>query len=546
MNPKDTTLHDLRSLLEKSRNFAIYRIAVDDAHPYGGQVVMVSPSIQDVIGASDPNDYGSWFHYVHPEDIQRVLDANHQSFLDGIAFDESLRIFNPQKNAWGWVRMLTTPVHDEDGTLTHFNGLVIDITEQKNAEERLREQIAFETLITNLSTKFINLKPGDIDEGISEALKTIGSFNQIDRCYVGSFSHGNRSMEICNEWCGPGIASLHERVSRQSMENLPYLTGCMQRGEIVHLPQLDMLPPEAETDRQKATEHGIQSMLLVPMIYQKEAIGFLGFDSVKAQKTWSDESIHLLNIVGELFVNAMQQKRSQVIQEGQRQFLELLATGGDFYDTLQTLVQIIEGQWPGMLGLVLLLDKDGRHLHVGAYDQLPKEYIDSIEALEIGPEVGSCGTACFTKERVIVTDIAEDKRWEGLRALALKYGLRACWSEPVINAEGQVLGTFAMYYDHPRQPNEDELHAIEVAAHLVGVAIEQNSAQEEIQHAYQTLETRVRERTRELQVLLDFAAATNSSLSMDTMLKTVLERLVHTYPGRARGRHAARLDDQPA
>ena len=109
MNPKDTTLHDLRSLLEKSRNFAIYRIAVDDAHPYGGQVVMVSPSIQDVIGASDPNDYGSWFHYVHPEDIQRVLDANHQSFLDGIAFDESLRIFNPQKNAWGWVRMLTTP-----------------------------------------------------------------------------------------------------------------------------------------------------------------------------------------------------------------------------------------------------------------------------------------------------------------------------------------------------------------------------------------------------------------------------------------------------
>ncbi len=101
MNPKDTTLHDLRSLLEKSRNFAIYRIAVDAAHPYGGNVVMVSPSIQDVIGASDPNDYGSWFQYVHPEDIQRVLDANHQSFEDGTAFDESLRIFNPQKRCLG-------------------------------------------------------------------------------------------------------------------------------------------------------------------------------------------------------------------------------------------------------------------------------------------------------------------------------------------------------------------------------------------------------------------------------------------------------------
>lgn len=526
MNPKDTTLQDLRSLLERSRNFAVYRIAVDAAHPYGGNVVMVSPSIRDVIGASDPQDYGSWFHYVHPEDIQRVLDANRQSFEGGTAFDESLRIFNPQKDAWGWVRMLTTPVHDEEGKLTHFNGLVIDITEQKSAEERLRQQIAFENLVTTLSTKFINLKTGEIDNGISDALKTIGTFINVDRCYVCLFSQGDKTLQIRHEWCATGIASLQPQMQHQPLDSLPYLTGCMQRGEIVHLPQLDMLPPEAEADRQKAREHGIQSMLLVPMVYQEEAIGFLEFDAVKAQKTWCDDSIHLLKIVGELFVNALQQKRSQAIQEGQHQFLELLATGGNFHDTLHTLVQIIESQWPGMLGLVLLVDEDGRHLHIGAYEQLPSEYIETIEGLEIGPEVGSCGTACFTRQRVIVSDIAEDARWEGLRSLALKYGLRACWSEPVINAEKNVLGTFAMYYNHPRQPTEDELHAIEVAAHLVGVAIEQKRSQEEIQRAYLTLEARVQERTSELQVLLDFAAATNSSLSLDTMLKTVLERLV--------------------
>ncbi len=374
MNPKDTTLHDLRSLLEKSRNFAIYRIAVDAAHPYGGNVVMVSPSIQDVIGANDPQDFGSWFQYVHPEDIQRVLDANHQSFEDGTALDESLRIFNPQKNAWGWVRMLTTPVQDENGTLTHFNGLVIDISEQKNAEERLREQIAFENLVTTLSTKFINLKTGEIDTGISEALKTIGSFNLVDRCYVGLFASDDNTLQIRHEWCASGIASLADRLHRHSLDSLPYLTGCMQRGEIVHLPQLDLLPPEAEADRQKVTGHGTQSMLLVPMFFQEEAIGFLGFDSVKAQKTWTDESIHLLKIVGELFVNALQQKRSQ----------------------------------------------------------------------------------------------------------------------------------------------------------------------EDLQNAYQTLEQRVQQRTRELQILLDFAAATNSSLSMDTMLTTVLERLVQLIQA---GRVAVMLRD---
>ena len=322
MPTKDTTLQDLRSLLEKSRNFAIYRIAVDGAHPYGGNVIMVSPSIQDVIGASDPNDYGSWFQYVHPEDIQHVLDANHQSFMDGTTFDESLRIFNPQKNAWGWVRMLTTPVLDEDGTLTHFNGLVIDITEQKNAEERLREQIAFENLVTNLSTKFINLKTGEIDNGISDALKTISTFNQVDRCYVCLFSKEDNTLQVRHEWCASGIASLAARLHHQSLDSLPYLTGCIQRGEIVHLPQLDMLPLEAKADRQKTTDHGTQSMLLVPMFYQEKAIGFLGFDSVKAQKSWTDESIHLLKIVGELFVNALQQKRSQLALQNAYQTLE--------------------------------------------------------------------------------------------------------------------------------------------------------------------------------------------------------------------------------
>jgi PAS domain S-box-containing protein len=203
-------------------------------------------------------------------------------------------------------------------------------------------------------------------------------------------------------------------------------------------------------------------------------------------------------------------------------FLELLATGGDFFETLHTLVRLIEDQWPGMLGLILLLDEDGRHLHIGASVSLPQDYVRSIEGLEIGPMVGSCGTACYRRERVIVEDTATDPRWDGLRDLALQYSLRACWSEPVFSIDGQVVGTFTMYCRQPRTPTGAELRTIEMGAHLVGIAIEHERAQQSFQKAYQILEQRVEERTRELAVLNSIAAVVSGSLDLKEIMSAAL------------------------
>ena len=112
--------------------------------------------------------------------------------------------------------------------------------------------------------------------------------------------------------------------------------------------------------------------------------------------------------------------------------------------------------------------------------------------------VGSCGTACFLGERVIVEDIASDPRWEGLRDLAMEYGLRACWSQPVFSSEGQVVGTFAMYYRHPRAPTQAELRTIGTAAHLVGIAVQHRRTQGALEQAWGEMETRVQQRTAEL------------------------------------------------
>lgn len=173
-------------------------------------------------------------------------------------------------------------------------------------------------------------------------------------------------------------------------------------------------------------------------------------------------------------------QRTQALLEGQRQFLELLATGGTLPETLDMLVRLLETQWPGMLGLVLLLDEEGTRLYAGAYAGLPAAYVDAWDGIIIGPEIGSCGTACYTRQRVVVNDIVTDPRWASLRDLAVAHGLAACWSEPMLTGSGRVLGSFAMYYREPRAPTQAELDALQTAAHLAGVAIEHKRAEQEL------------------------------------------------------------------
>jgi len=166
----------------------------------------------------------------------------------------------------------------------------------------------------------------------------------------------------------------------------------------------------------------------------------------------------------------MQQKgllklQSQVLQT-------ILSPGQNLESTLKTLVLEIEGHCPGMMCSVLLLDYEGKHLLHGAAPHLPEAWNSAVNGFEIGPRAGSCGTAAYRRERVIVTDITTDPLWAPYRDMALQHELHACWSQPVMDAENNVLGTFAMYYTDVRSPSEHEIHVIESAANMAAIAIE--------------------------------------------------------------------------
>ena len=172
------------------------------------------------------------------------------------------------------------------------------------------------------------------------------------------------------------------------------------------------------------------------------------------------------------------EKKQEEFRRGQSKILQRLAANAPLSEILERLVLLIEAQSPGMLCSVLLLSDDGDHVRHGAAPSLPEEYVAAIDGGQIGPKHGSCGTAMYRGEPVVVTDISTDPLWEDYRELAVGLGLRACWSTPILSGRGKVLGSFAMYYGEPRTPTGDEADLTDVATRIAGLAIEHHAAKE--------------------------------------------------------------------
>jgi GAF domain-containing protein len=172
------------------------------------------------------------------------------------------------------------------------------------------------------------------------------------------------------------------------------------------------------------------------------------------------------------------EKKEEDFRYGQSQILQRLAANAPLSEILKRLVLLIEAQAPDMLCSVLLLSDDGDHMRHGAAPSLPPDYVAAVDGTPIGPKHGSCGTAMYRGEPVIVTDMLTDPLWEDYRELAVASGLRACWSTPILSGRGKVLGSFAMYYKEPRTPTGDEAGLTEVATRIAGLAIEHHAARE--------------------------------------------------------------------
>jgi diguanylate cyclase (GGDEF)-like protein len=237
-----------------------------------------------------------------------------------------------------------------------------------------------------------------------------------------------------------------------------------------------------------AQRFGLVAYAGTPICVQGHAVGSLCVTE-REVRGWTTQDLALLEDIAEaiageiaLRLSACDLRRSNAVVEAHNRIHELIAADAPLTEILNEVVLSIEAYDARLRGSVLLLDPILRTVHHGAAPTLSAAYIAQLDGLVIGPEIGSCGAAAFHGTEVVSTDVLQDPRWEAFRPLALEYGFRHCWSFPILGAAGQVLGTFGLYGDAPREPTEEHRQFIRDAARLAGIAIERQRATEELVH----------------------------------------------------------------
>lgn len=382
---------------------------------------------------------------VHPEDAPLVRQTIERASQDGRDFEHEYRLVMPD----GVVKHVHVVAHaqrDESGEVD-FVGAVMDVSERKRAEEELRQS---EAIAEQRLRLVVDTTPAMIN--------TCHPNGYLDYVNKGWLDYFGFSLETALDRADVMKMSVPSKADKYDGNWQP----------IIH-------PEDLATfrDHWKATL----------------ASGKPGESEGRVRRFDGAYRWHLFRGVPlcdetgkpvKWYISAFDiedRKQAEALLAGEKRILEMVARGDSLAQILDSLCRLVEDQATGVLASILLLDSNGKRLCRGAAPSLPEPYTDAIDGSEIGPSVGSCGTAAYFGKQVIVSDISSDPLWVNFRELALTYSLRACWSTPIFSAERKVIGTFAMYYREPRSPNPRDQDIIGQITHLAGVAIQHKLAE---------------------------------------------------------------------
>ena len=229
-----------------------------------------------------------------------------------------------------------------------------EIEERKLLENNLRYRSDFENLVAALSTHFINLHPDQMDKGIQHALEVIGAFVGADRSYVFQLSDDDQTYENTYEWSSANIGAQTNKFQKIPLQHLPWWSGGEHNFEIVHIPCVSGMSFADTPSKKYLPSSSTKSLIAVPLTCRSQLVGFVGFDSVTVEKTWSLEHVALLKIAGELFANVLDRQKTDHELQREKQFLRELL---DLHERERKLVayEIHDGLAQKLAGALLRL-----------------------------------------------------------------------------------------------------------------------------------------------------------------------------------------------
>ncbi len=398
--------------------------------------VYYSPEWKAHVGYQDHeigSELAEWESRLHPDDVAHAKDSLRR-FLEGPqrdVFQTEFRLRH-RDGAYRWILSLASLTRDETGRPARLLGCHVDITPQKKAQQALSESEA---------------RLRDTLEALMEGCQV------LDREWRYVF---------LNE-----AATLQARRPRASM---------LGRTIMECYPGIESTPFFAAL--RYSMEKRVRQRLRNEFVYPD---GSSATFDLRHEPQPAGIAILAIDVTENL--------RAESFMAAQKEVLEQIASGRPLLETLEAVVHVVEQQAPEIIGSVLLLDDDGTTLRHAAAPRLEAWYTSAIDGAQIGPQAGSCGTAAFRRAPVYVRDVATDPLWTDYRALALEHGLKACWSTPVLDGDGRVLGTFAFYLKDPALPEPRHLALFDVAVRLAAIAVVRTREERRIRES----ETRFRQ-----------------------------------------------------
>ncbi|TVO70038.1 EAL domain-containing protein [Sedimenticola selenatireducens] len=380
----------------------------------------------------------TFINLFHPDNREEIL-AHMSSFThaeDGEVKKIEYR-FLKSDGDWMWCLSWDSVFErDESGAVIRFIGTFVDITEQKSATDELTR------ITSDLARAQRVAKMGNWTYSVPD--KTIqwsrGMFDIFGR--EADDSHLN--YETLLSWIHPLDRANHDAYMQKMLALTP--------GKTIDILRYRLIRPNQEVRWVEIT---------FECEFNEEAQPYIFFGTAQ---------------------DITHQKMGEELLLGQQHILELISRGStSLTNIFEEIVSLAESQFSDIAASILLLENN--QFRLGAAPSMPDAYNALLDGLVIGPNVGSCGTAAYRAERVIVADVATDPLWVDYRDLGARVGFRACWSEPVLDAGRKVLGTFALYRSTAGEPTLAEIHLIEGMARLASIAIERIQSEQLLSRA---------------------------------------------------------------
>ncbi len=246
----------------------------------------------------------------HPDDADTDLNFVRQMMDGEIKKYEIEKRFIHKDKHLIWVLINFSFVLNDDGSPKYFIGQIQDITERKNKEMQLKHRIQIEKVFNEVSYQFVCNNYLETDHSINSALEKLGLFTEVDRAYVFQLENDETSMSNLFEWCNKGIQSQINDLQQLPLSKFPWWMKQLSDHKIIQLENISALPEEARAEHKILEKLGITSILVIPMFSQGRLTGFIGFDSVKHEKTWIDTDIMMLKTLSDLISGELSRTQS--------------------------------------------------------------------------------------------------------------------------------------------------------------------------------------------------------------------------------------------